>query len=86
MNRGKSKALLVRQWRNQAVPSLLGGLEWGREELKVLGVFLNTEGFQMTNWEGVREKVCARLSKRKGLLPQLSRRERVLVARLSCTN
>lgn len=72
VNRGKSKALLVGQWRNQAVPRLLGGLEWEREELKVLGVFLGTEGFQMMNWKGVQEKVCARLSKRKWLLPQLS--------------
>ena len=35
-----------------------------------VGVFLGTEGFQKKNWEGVKEKVCTRLSKWKGLLPQ----------------
>lgn len=54
MNWVKSKALLVGQWRNRAVPSLSGGLEWGREGLKELGVFWGTEGCQMKNWEGVR--------------------------------
>ena len=41
---------------------------------------MGTEGFQKKNWEGVKEKVCARLSKWKWLLPQLSYRGRVLVA------
>ena len=59
---------------------LPGGLEWGKEGLKVLGVFLGTEGFQRKNWEGVREKVCALLSKWKWLLLQLSYRGRVLAA------
>ena len=80
VNWAKSEALLVGQWRDQTVPSLPGGLEWGKEGLKVLGVFLGTEGFQNKNWEGVKEKVCARLSKWKWLLPQLSYRGRVLVA------
>ncbi len=62
VNWAKSEALLVGQWRDQAVPSLPGGLQWGEEGLKVLGVFLGTEGFQAKNWEGVKEKVCARLS------------------------
>uniref|UniRef100_A0A3Q3ERM5 Reverse transcriptase domain-containing protein n=1 Tax=Labrus bergylta TaxID=56723 RepID=A0A3Q3ERM5_9LABR len=79
VNWEKSGALLVGEWRDQAVPSLPGGLEWGREGLKVLGVYLGTEGFKSKNWEGVREKVCARLSKWKWLLPQLSYRGRVLV-------
>lgn len=35
----KSEALLVGQWRDQTVPTLPGGLEWGKEGLKVLGVF-----------------------------------------------
>ena len=46
VNWAKSEALLVGQWRSQAVPSLPGGLEWGKEGLKVLGLFLGTEGFQ----------------------------------------
>lgn len=58
------------------MPSLPGSLEWGKEGLKVLG----TDNFQTKNWEGVKEKVCARLSKWKWLLPQLSYRGRVLVA------
>ncbi|TDH11028.1 hypothetical protein EPR50_G00081890 [Perca flavescens] len=80
VNWAKSEALLVGQWRGKAVPSLPGGLEWGKEGLKVLGVFLGSEGFVKKNWEGVKEKVCARLSKWTWLLPQLSNRGRVLVA------
>lgn len=37
------------QWRDRAAPSLPGGLEWGKEGLKVLGVRVRvkgTEGFQ----------------------------------------
>ena len=33
----KRDALLLGQWQNQAVPSLPGGLVWGKEGLKVLG-------------------------------------------------
>lgn len=50
VNWAKSEALLVGQWRNQAVPSLPGGLQWEREGLKVLGVFLGTENVQAQNW------------------------------------
>lgn len=48
-------------WRDKAKPSLTGGLRWGKEGLKVFGVFLGTESFQTKNWEEVKEKVCARL-------------------------
>ena len=48
--------------------------------MKTLGVFLGSDVFQKKNWEGVLEKVCARLSRWKWLLPQLSYRGRVLVA------
>ncbi|KAJ3614016.1 hypothetical protein NHX12_017593, partial [Muraenolepis orangiensis] len=68
------------RWREQVVPSLPGGLQWETEGLKVLGVFLGTEAFKAKNWEGAKEKVCARLSKWKWLLPQMSYRGRVLVA------
>ncbi|KAJ3583122.1 hypothetical protein NHX12_034441 [Muraenolepis orangiensis] len=67
-------------WREQVVPSLPGGLQWETEGLKVLGVFLGTETFKAKNWERAKEKVCARLSKWKLLLPQMSYRGRVLVA------
>lgn len=46
VNWAKSEALLIGQWRDQAVPSLPGGLSWGKEGLNVLGVFLGSEGFQ----------------------------------------
>lgn len=39
VNWAKSETLLLGQWRSTAIPSLLGGLEWGREGLMVLGVF-----------------------------------------------
>ncbi|KAI4884728.1 hypothetical protein NFI96_032233, partial [Prochilodus magdalenae] len=55
-------------------------LKWGREGLKYLGVFLGTPLFQKKNWDGVVEKVCAKLSKWTWVLPQLSYRGRVLVA------
>uniref|UniRef100_A0A4W6F6F5 Reverse transcriptase domain-containing protein n=1 Tax=Lates calcarifer TaxID=8187 RepID=A0A4W6F6F5_LATCA len=79
VNWAKSEALLLGQWRDRAVPFLPGGLKWEREGLKVLGVFLGTEGYKLRNWEGMREEVCARLSRWKWLLPQLSYRGRVLV-------
>lgn len=80
VNWAKSEALWVGPGRDHARPSLPGGLEWKREGLKVLGVFLGPEDFKKKNWEGVKEKVCTRLSKWKWLLPQLSYRGRVLVA------
>ena len=45
-----------------------------------MGVYLGSEDFQKQKWEGVVEKVCARLSKWRWLLPQWSYRGRVLVA------
>lgn len=50
-----------------------------KDGLKILGVFLGNEQFQKKNWEGLIEKVSARLSKWRWLLPQLSYRGRVLV-------
>ncbi len=60
-------------------PLLPGGLKWGRAGLKYLGVFLGTDEYKKQNWEGLMEKVCARLSHWHWLLPQLSYRGRVLV-------
>ena len=76
VNCAKSKALWVGHGNQQALSGLPGGLEQGIEGLKVLGVFLGTEGFQKKNWEGVKEKVCTWLSKWKWLLPQMSYREK----------
>lgn len=65
VNWGKSEAVLVGQWANRMVPKLPGNLSWGRQGLKVLGVFLGTEAFMEKNWEGAMERVCARLSRWK---------------------
>ncbi|KAK5933249.1 hypothetical protein CgunFtcFv8_013744 [Champsocephalus gunnari] len=79
VNWGKSEAVLVGQWRVGDIPSLPGGIRWGRRGIKVLGVQLGTEEFQKQNWEGVLDKVEAKLSKWRWLLPQLSYRGRALV-------
>ena len=52
------------------------GQRWDED----FGGFLGSDVFQKKNWEGVVEKVCARLSRWKWVLPQLSYRGRVLVA------
>lgn len=79
VNWGKSEALQVGQWANGEVPRLPGNLRWGREGLKVWGVFLGTEDFQRQNWEGPVDGVRTRLSKWIWLLPRLSYRGRVHV-------
>lgn len=60
-------------------PQLPARLQWGRAGLKYLGVFLGREEYKKQNWEGLMEKVSARLSHWHWLLPQLSYRGRVLV-------
>ncbi|TWW77612.1 Transposon TX1 uncharacterized 149 kDa protein ORF 2 [Takifugu flavidus] len=80
VNWEKSEALQVGPWAGRDRPRLPGNLSWGRQGLKVLGVFLGTETFEKKNWEGAVEQVCTRLSKWKWLLPQLSYRGRVLIA------
>lgn len=52
----------------------------GSEGIKVLGGFIGNAQYQMKNWEGMLDKVSARLSKWEWQLPQLSYRGRVLVA------
>ncbi len=79
VNWEKSEGLLVGQWADRQTPQLPGNLGWGRQGMKVLGVFLGTEEFQRKNWEGTMERVCARLSRWKWLLSQLSDRGRVLI-------
>ncbi|TWW81732.1 Transposon TX1 uncharacterized 82 kDa protein ORF 1 [Takifugu flavidus] len=79
VNWEKSEALQVGPWAGRDRPRLPGNLSWGRQGLKVLGVFLGTENFEKKNWEGAVEQVCTRLSKWKWLLPQLSYRGRVLI-------
>ena len=65
VNWDKSEALLIGHWTDRQTPKLPGDLGWGRQGLKVLGVFLRTEEYERKNWEGVLEKVCARLTKWK---------------------
>ena len=80
VNWGKRDTLLIGPWEEKAVARLPGNLQWGKRGIKFLGVFLGTKEFQKQNWEDVEEKVCAKLSKWKWMLPQLSYKERVLVA------
>lgn len=47
--------------------------------MRVFGVFLGTEQVQKQNWEGMLDKVVAKLSKWRWLLPLMSFRGRVLV-------
>ena len=79
VNWEKSEALQVGQWAEKESPKLPGNLSWRRQGLKMLGVFLGTEEFQRKIWEGAMERVCARLSKWKWLLPQFSYGGRVLI-------
>ncbi|XDV25251.1 hypothetical protein PO909_029197 [Leuciscus waleckii] len=77
INWQKSEAVWCGQ--DSSSPSLPGGLLWGKAGFKYLGVFLGTDEYRNKNWEGLVEKVCARLSHWKWLLPQLSYRGRILV-------
>jgi len=61
------------------LPFISENVKWGKFGLKFLGIYLGNEEFQKKNWENVKDKVCAKLSKWSWLLPQLSYRGRVLV-------
>lgn len=65
----KSGACLVGQQSLGSIPGLPGNLKWGKGGANILGVYLGTEDFQRQNWEGVLDKVEAKLSKWKWLLP-----------------
>ncbi len=79
VNWSKCEGYAVAQWINQRLPDLPGGLKWGREGFKALGVFGGSSRLQGKNWEGLLEKVVARLSRWRWLLPQMSYKGRVLV-------
>lgn len=74
VNWGKSGTLLCGVWRESEVPQLPGGLEWSREGMKVLGVYLGSEGWVSRNWEGVPATIATRLAKWKWILSQISYR------------
>ncbi|KAJ0002705.1 hypothetical protein NQD34_007854 [Periophthalmus magnuspinnatus] len=80
VNWSKSEAYLLGQWEHQVRPVLPGGLQWSIEGFKCLGVFLGSEQFRTKNWDGLVEKVSARLSRWAWVQPQLSYRGRALVA------
>lgn len=77
VNWKKSEGFMIGKLEN--FPKLPGGLQWRRDGLRILSVFFGNEQFQKKNCEGLTEKVSARLSKWRWLLPQLSYRGRVLV-------
>lgn len=58
------------------MPSLHGGLDWEKDRLKVLGVFLDTEDFQTKNREWRRKRGPRRCLNENGCFPQLSRRDK----------
>ena len=63
VNWEKGEACLVGQWSLGNIPCLPGNLRWGRRGMKILGVHLRSEDFQRQNWEGVLDKVEAKLTK-----------------------
>lgn len=69
INWRKSEACLVGQWSLGSTLGLPGNLRLEKQGIKVLGVYLGSEDFKRQNWKGVLDKVEAKLSKWKWLLP-----------------
>lgn len=80
VNWEKSEGFILGNWSGGELPVLPGGVKWGKEGLKILGIYLGTDKYIQKNWEGMYDKMCDRLSRWKWILPQLSFRGRVLVA------
>ena len=78
VNWGKSEALAVGSWLS-GLPSLPAGMTWKRDGLKYLGIYLGAKEITKKNWDGVLDKVRAKLNKWRWLLPQMSYRGRALV-------
>lgn len=53
------------------MPKLPEGMKWRRDGIKYLGVYLGDEDTERKNWDGVEEKIKAKLDKWKWLLPFL---------------
>ena len=53
VNWNKCDSLLLGKWSNKEQPTLPAGLQWSREGIKCLGVFLGNDDFQKKNWEGL---------------------------------
>ncbi len=79
VNWDKSEGFIMGNWQEEPPPVLPGGVKWGKEGLKILGVYLGKERYQQKNWEVMIEKVCGKLSRWMWVLPKLSYRGRALV-------
>ncbi len=79
VNWSKCEGYAVAQWINQRLPDLPGGLSGGEKVLKLWVFFGGSSRLQGKNWEGLLEKVVARLSRWRWLLPQMSYKGEVLV-------
>lgn len=49
VNWEKSEGYIMGQWDEVGYPKLPGGFRWGREGLKLLGVFVGSAQYQMKN-------------------------------------
>jgi hypothetical protein len=78
VNWGKSKALLCRAWGDKA-PLLPVGLQWDREGLNILGMYLGSERWARKNWEGLSQAVVSRLARWRWLLSQVLHRDGLLI-------
>lgn len=47
------------QWDELGYPKLPSGLRWGRDGLKVLGVFIGNANIRWKKWESMLDKVSA---------------------------
>jgi len=78
LNWGKTEAFWCNE-KTMPLPVIPENVRWEKIGFKFLGIFMGSENYQRKNWEGVRDKICARLSNWNWILPQLSYRGRVLV-------
>lgn len=78
----KSEAFIMGQRREGGPHVLPGSLQWSKDGITCLGVYLGSNRDQARNWERLVDKVCGKLSKWTWFQfqPQLSYRGRVLVA------
>lgn len=53
--------------------------QWGREGLKLLGVFFGTDQYMCKNWDGLLELVLGKLHRQEWIRPHLSYRGCVIV-------
>lgn len=73
VNWWKMNGCLEGKWELGGIPNLPGSMSWERRGVKILVLYLGTEDYQKRNWEGILEKVEAKFSKWKWLLPHCSK-------------